>query len=103
MYEYQEFLKELHSEEASVSPALLVADPFGYDLQHDGLQRFFTFPKTEMLITFMVKYIGLAAANYQEESHATNLNALYGSEAWMECVEHWGKYFREGLRPSSSP
>lgn len=84
--DYQDFLREIRGKEASIYPAFLVLDPFDYDLPHDELAEFFRYPKSEMLITFMIRYIQLAARQAQHEGHRESLNRLYGSDVWSSCM-----------------
>ena len=69
-----------------LKPALLAIDPYNYDLPHKQLLYLFQSPKCEILITFMVRYIGLAI-NSPNQGLVNRLDHLFGSKDWLKCSE----------------
>ena len=51
-------------------------DPFGFSLSINTLNKMLKYPKTELLINFMYRYISMAINN---DANEDNMNKLFGT------------------------
>jgi three-Cys-motif partner protein len=79
--ELKNILNNVTGQEKSLAPSFAFIDPYGYALSMDLLNRILTFPSTELLITFMLRYVDLAMTH---EDQLDNMNRLFGTSKWQE-------------------
>lgn len=66
-----------------IAPTFAFVDPFGFTLSMDVLNSVLSFPRTELLINFMYRYVDMAM---QHESQEGNLDSLFGCTDWRKLV-----------------
>lgn len=76
----------------SLPPSFFFFDPFSYRLPMDLLQRVLSYPRSELLVTFMVRFVTLAITR---PGHASNLDKTFGSNSWRRLreTEHSGQRY----------
>lgn len=83
--DYERVLREaldyLEQARHSMAPSFFFFDPYGFKLPMDLLQRIVRHPRSELLITFMVRYIDMAIHNPAQEE---NMNLLFGTADWRK-------------------
>ena len=67
------------SSPADVPPSFFFVDPFNYELTMPLLRRILARPKSELLLTFMYRFIDLAIMS---DTGPERLDALFGSADW---------------------
>ena len=72
-------LHELKRQRQSLAPTFAFLDPYGFNLSMDLLNTILAFPKSELFINFMCRYIDLALF---VDEQAPNLNNLFGCNDW---------------------
>lgn len=73
-------LDELVKGGKKLAPSFFFLDPYNYQLPMELMKKILSNPRSEILINFMTRYVGLAIEKNQEE----NLNLLFGSNIWKE-------------------
>lgn len=76
-----------------IPPVFWTADPYGFrGVPLDVVRELMSLPRSELMITFMVRdmrrFIG-------EENHEAPLTELFGGEGWRKCLELEGEETRE--------
>jgi len=78
---------------ALVPPVFWTADPYGFrGLPLDVVRQLMTLPRSELMITFMVRDIRRFIG---EKNHEAPLTELFGGESWHSCLELKGEETRE--------
>ena len=72
---------DLEEKGTELAPSFFFIDPFGFLLPIDLMRRILDEPKSELLITFMVRYIDMAVHHKAQEN---NLDLTFGNEDWRE-------------------
>jgi three-Cys-motif partner protein len=62
-----------------LAPSFFFVDPYGFKLRMDLMRKLLAQPSSEVLITFMVRYIDMAIVNPAEEA---NMDLLFGTPEW---------------------
>ncbi|MBE3599796.1 MAG: three-Cys-motif partner protein TcmP [Limnochordaceae bacterium] len=76
-------LARLQAKRRRLPPAFFFLDPFGFDLSMELVNRLLEEPHAEVLVTFMLRYVTLAAL--RDGGHATRLDKLFGCTEWREA------------------
>jgi three-Cys-motif partner protein len=71
--------RDLKQRGQQLAPAFAFLDPYGFTLSMDLLNELLDFPKCELLINFMYRYVDMAIRN---PTQADNLDALFGCSDW---------------------
>lgn len=66
-----------------LAPAFLFVDPYGFKLSMSLLNDLLEFPKAELLINFMYRYVDMAMRN---PAQARNMDALFGTSEWRKIA-----------------
>lgn len=77
----QDMIAELRRRGAELAPAFVFVDPYGFRLPGDLLAQLKSFPKCELFITFMWRWIDMALKN---PSHEANMDALFVAPDWRD-------------------
>lgn len=81
--------------EKRMAPAFVMVDPFGVKgLPLDLLRRLASFPKTELLITFIYESLSRFLGSGEMEPH---LDGLFGTRGWREALSLRGSRRKEFL------
>ena len=83
---------ELDKEKMTLAPSFAFIDPYGFTLSMQLMNRILSYPKSELLINFMFRYVDMAIHN---EPQKENLNKLFGTNEWEEFREIKDKEKRE--------
>lgn len=75
----REALDNLEQVGRPMAPSFFFFDPYGFHLPMDLIQRILGHPRSEILITFMVRYIDMAIRNPSQEA---NMDSLFGDGNW---------------------
>ena len=76
-----------------VPPVFWTADPYGFrGVPLDVVRQLMTLPRSELMITFMVRDIRRFIG---EKNHEAPLIELFGGESWRGCLELEGEETRE--------
>lgn len=73
-------LDELAKGGKKLAPSFFFLDPYNYQLSMELMKKILSNPRSEILVNFMTRYVGLAIEKNQEE----NLNLLFDSDIWKE-------------------
>jgi len=70
-----------------LEPSFLFIDPFGFRLSMQLLRRLMRYPRVELLINFMFRYVDMAI---RHESQAANMDRLFGCPDWnsLMAIDH---------------
>jgi three-Cys-motif partner protein len=82
--ELREIVGELRQKGQQLAPALAFVDPYGFTLSMDLLNELLVFPKCELFVNFMYRYVDMAMRNPPQ---ASNLDALFGCSDWRNVKE----------------
>lgn len=76
-----------------IPPVFWTADPYGFrGVPLDVVRELMSLPRSEMMITFMVRDIRRFIG---ERNHEAPLTELFGGESWRNCLELEGEETRE--------
>ncbi len=76
-----EILQKIKNDNQTLAPTFAFIDPYGFSLSMDICNELLSFPKCELLINFMFRYIDMAIHNPAQEA---NLDRLFGTIKWRE-------------------
>ena len=76
----QRTFEDLKIRNQMLAPTFAFVDPYGFSLSMNLLNTLLSFPKCELFINFMYRYVEMAI--FQEEQ-ATNMDNLFGSSKWQ--------------------
>ena len=76
-------LDGLEANRQHLPPAFFFLDPFGFDLSMELLNRLLQQRRTELLVTFMLKYVAMAALG--APGHEQRLDELFACPAWRDA------------------
>lgn len=82
--ELRRIVQDLRLHGQQLAPAFAFLDPYGFTLPMDLCHEMLAFPRCELLINFMYRYIDMALYN---PSQADNLDRLFGCSDWRQLVE----------------
>lgn len=75
------YFDDLDNKGKKFAPSFFFVDPFGFSLSINTLNRMLKYPKTELLINFMYRYISMAINN---DANEDNMNKLFGTSKWKD-------------------
>jgi three-Cys-motif partner protein len=76
-----------------IPPVFWTADPYGFrGVPLDVVRELMSLPRSELMITFMVRDIRRFIG---EKNHEAPLTELFGGESWGDCLELEGEETRE--------
>lgn len=85
--DYESHLKaaidELRSNKLTLAPSIAFVDPYGFTLSMRFLNDLLSFPRCELLINFMYRYIDMAIHN---PAQSENMDRLFGCDQWGSLV-----------------
>lgn len=78
--------EDLSNRGQTLAPAFAFLDPYGFKLSMDLLNTLLAFPRCELLINFMYKYVDMAIHNPQQDA---NMDRLFGCADWrgVQAIE----------------
>jgi three-Cys-motif partner protein len=82
--EVRQILYDLKQQRQKRTPAFAFLDPYGFTLSMDLLNELLRFPRCELLINFMYRYVDMAM---KHQPQASNLNSLFGCSKWQQLTE----------------
>jgi len=78
-------LDKANSEGWKLAPSFFFIDPFGFKgIPFDIVKNILSFPRTEVLFTFMSRDI---RRFLDSDKHDKAKNELYGGDCWKECID----------------
>ena len=77
----QSSIDHLHEKKARLAPAFVFVDPYGFKLPGKLLAQLKEFPKCELFITFMWRWIDMALHHPAQEG---NMDALFIAPTWRK-------------------
>lgn len=81
--ELRRIIDDLHQHGQRLAPAFAFLDPYGFTLPMDLLNELLEFPRCELLVNFMYRYVDMAMHN---SAQANNLDRLFGCPDWRRLV-----------------
>jgi three-Cys-motif partner protein len=85
--DYESHLKDtfedLRANRLQLAPCFAFVDPYGFTISMAFLNDLLSFPRCELLINFMYRYIDMAI---HQEAQAPNMDALFGCPHWRSLV-----------------
>jgi len=92
----REIVQDLRQYGRLLAPAFAFVDPYGFKLPMDLLNELLEFPKCELLINFMYRYVDMAIHNPPQ---ASNLDSLFGCPTWRRLanIQDYEKRMKETL------
>jgi hypothetical protein len=82
--ELREIVSYLQEEGKRLAPTFAFVDPYGFSLSMDLLNSLLEFPRCELFINFMYRYVDMAIHN---SAQADNMDALFGNSNWRQLIE----------------
>lgn len=82
--ELRSVLNSIRSEGVTIAPTFAFIDPYGFKISMATLNDLLSFPRTEILLNFMYRYVVMAMARPGQEA---NLNSLFGGPEWRGLSE----------------
>ena len=79
----RQIFRDLRERNQQLAPTFAFLDPYGFTLSMDLLNTLLSFPKSELLINFMYRYVDMAM---HSPSQADNLDSLFGCREWRGLV-----------------
>jgi len=76
-------IQELQAEGRQMAPSFAIIDPYGFSVSMDFLNQLLSFPKCELLINFMYRYVDMAL---HKQVQCANMNALFGTDDWKDLA-----------------
>ena len=89
--DYEKSLRE-RVDDKLVAPSFAFVDPFGFTLSMELLNDLLAFPRCELLINFMFRYVNMAI---HHPAQASNMDSLFGCQDWRELVNIENSHERE--------
>ncbi len=94
--DYEEHLRHLvdtmNQHNQALAPSFAFVDPFGFTLSMELLNDLLAFPRCELLINFMFRYVNMAI---HHPAQASNMDSLFGCQDWRELVNIENSHERE--------
>ena len=81
--ELRKIIADLRQRGQELAPAFAFLDPYGFTLPMDLLNELLKFPRCELLVNFMYRYVDMAMHN---PAQANNLDGLFGCPDWRRLV-----------------
>ena len=78
-----EIVRDLHEQGKRLAPTFAFVDPYGFCLSMELLNSLLEFPRCELLINFMYRYIDMAIHNLAQTD---NMDILFGCPDWRRLV-----------------
>lgn len=75
----KQIIASLDQEKASLAPAFLFIDPFGYNLPFELIQKLMSYDKCEVFINFMYEFINRFI---ERDGQETVMTRLFGGDEW---------------------
>lgn len=75
----QKTIEDLHSNNQLFAPFFAFVDPYSFTLSMSLLNDLLSFPRCELLINFMCRYVDMALTL---PAQATNMDSLFGCTGW---------------------
>ena len=75
----RELVDDLDQHNQSLAPLFAFVDPFGFTLSMDLLNDLLAFPRCELFINFMSRFVDMAI---RQPVQASNLDSLFGCPDW---------------------
>ena len=76
-------IQQLRANRLQLAPSFAFVDPYGFSVSMAFLNDLLSFPRCELLINFMYRYIDMAI---HQEVQAGNMDALFGCSEWRTLV-----------------
>lgn len=67
-----------------LAPSFAFLDPFGFRLSMDLIKDLLSFPKCEIMINFMYRFVDMAM---RHDPQSANLDRLFGTHMWKQLVD----------------
>ena len=80
----QELVDSLNECGATLAPAFVFVDPYGFKLPGRLLAQLKAFPRCELFITFMWRWVDMAIRN---PAHSDNMDALFATPGWRDLPD----------------
>lgn len=80
----RKIFEQLREEDKSLAPCFAFLDPYGFDLSMDLMNLLLSFPRSELFINFMFRYIDMAIQNRDQ---ADNMKRLFGCDDWEQACD----------------
>lgn len=80
--ELHEICEKLRAKDEQLAPCFAFLDPFGFGLSMDLMNMLLSFPRSELFINFMFRYVDMAIRNETQEE---NMNRLFGTQMWKNA------------------
>lgn len=77
----RKLVDQIKQSNQTLAPAFAFIDPYGFRLPMDLLNDLLQFPKCELLINFMYRYVDMAIMGSADNEQ--NLDQLFGSRNWI--------------------
>lgn len=78
-HELRSICEHLKEKDKSLAPCFAFIDPYGFNLSMDLMNMLLSFPRSELFINFMFRYVDMAIQNGTQED---NMNRLFGCDSW---------------------
>lgn len=79
----RELVDEMNQQNQSLAPSFAFVDPYGFTLSMELLNDLLAFPRCELLINFMYRYVDMAI---HHPAQASNMDSLFGCQDWRELI-----------------
>ena len=79
----RELVDNMNQHNQSIAPSFAFVDPYGFTLSMELLNDLLAFPRCELLINFMYRYIAMAIC---QPVLASNMDSLFGCPDWRNLV-----------------
>lgn len=92
--ELREIINTLRMREEELAPAFAFLDPYGFSLPMDLCNELLQFPRCEIFVNFMYRYIDMAIHNTDQDK---NLDLLFGCSDWrrLAAIDDYEKRLEE--------
>lgn len=77
--ELRTVIGSIRSGTRTIAPTFAFVDPYGFKISMGTLNDLLSFPRTEVLINFMYRYVDMAVS---QDSQNANLDSLFGCRHW---------------------
>lgn len=81
--ELRQLIDSLEAEGKQLAPSFFFLDPFGFKLPASLLQEILSHNRTELLVTFMVRFVDMALMS-EEAGQEKNMDKLFGTDRWKD-------------------
>ena len=80
----RDLIESLNSEGNQLAPAFIFVDPYGFKIPGNILRELMKFPKVELFVNVMWRYLYMALANKVKETGMIDtLNMIFDGSAWQ--------------------